>query len=284
MEEDKELGKKLENLSLSDANIKTFANKTLESFAERLKAGEFKKIALMVGAGVSVNAGIPDFRSKGGLYDKLKQKGYPKPEIIFDLRFFKEDPTLFYEIAKELDTSNAKPTLTHYFFKLLENKNLLLKCYTQNIDSLELEAGMSKNKLVQAHGHFESARCVNCKKQAEIQKLKENILKQTVLYCEYCGKPVKPDVVFFGEQLPEEFHHEISLLEEADLLIIIGTSLAVHPFASLVNFVPSTIPRILVNKYLENVHSFKFKDPNVSDIAFQGDCDETFRTLANLCD
>ena len=146
-----DLVEKLAGLNIEEKS-NLFEKKDLESVAKLLREGHFKKIALMIGAGVSVNAGIPDFRSKGGLYDTLREMGYPQPEVVFDIRLFHKKPEVFYEVAGMLDTTSATPTLTHYFIKLLEEKNLLLKCFTQNIDSLELKAGLSKNKLMQAHG------------------------------------------------------------------------------------------------------------------------------------
>lgn len=272
------------NLDISEPKKSNpFEAKDLASVAKLLSAGYFQKIALMIGAGVSVNAGIPDFRSKGGLYESLKKKGFPKPEIVFDINLFKDDPTLFYEVGSELDLTDKTPTLTHYFFRLLEKKGILLKLYTQNIDSLELRAGVSRNKIMQAHGHFDSAHCINCRKQADIRELKKHLKNKTVYKCIHCGRPVKPDVVFFGEKLPAEFYSDTWLLEDADLLIVIGTSLVVHPFASLVDIVRRGTPRILINKYIENANSFKFNKEEVPDLAFEGDCDEILKNLADLC-
>ena len=184
---DQETLDKLKDLSLSDKKKSNpFENKDIISVAKLLKEGYFKNIMLMVGAGVSVNAGIPDFRSKGGFYDILKQQGLPRPEIVFDLKHFRENPSLFYEFAGLLDTSTLKPTLTHYFFKLLEEKNLLNTCFTQNIDGLELSAGLSSSKLVQAHGHMESVRCVRCGLEGSLDKFKMHMKEKTVYYCENC--------------------------------------------------------------------------------------------------
>lgn len=282
-----DLEDRLRNLNMADDSEKNpfFQGKDLENVAKVIASGRFKKIALMVGAGISVNAGIPDFRSKGGLYDTLRQQGFPKPEMVFDIELFKKNPEIFYKVAGMLDTSEAVPTLTHYFFKLLEDKGLLLKCYTQNIDGLEIEAGVSKGKLMQAHGHMGAARCIRCKKEVSLSEFQRHVKEKTVFYCEVCVEkhPIKPDVVFFGDPMPADFGQSVEELENTDLLIITGTSLAVHPFASLVHIVPKGTPRILINKYLENTYSFKFNDENVPDIAFEGDCDTIFRSLADLC-
>ena len=92
-----------------------------------MKNGKFKKIVVATGAGISVSAGIPDFRSpKIGLYSNLQKYDLPAPQSIFDLAYFKEKPEAFYSLAKEfLDTNKFNPTPTHYFIKLLQDKGIL---------------------------------------------------------------------------------------------------------------------------------------------------------------
>ncbi|CAG9316414.1 unnamed protein product [Blepharisma stoltei] len=280
------LEKGLEELKIAEVT-KDFNRKTLEEFAEKLRAGVFKKIAIMAGAGISVNAGIPDFRSPGGFYSKVEKLGLPYPEAVFHIQYFREQPELFYSLSGDLIPENLKPTPTHYFLKLLEDKNQLMMCYTQNIDGLEKDAGLSPLKLLQAHGHFDSAHCIGCKKEYDINDLKTHIKESTVAYCDKCGKPAKPDVVFFGEPLPARFQSCAFMMEEADLLIVIGTSLVVFPFASLAEMVSKNVPRVVINKNLgdsEVWKGLKFKDPNDKrDVAFVGDCDEIIRELVNLC-
>lgn len=109
-----------------------------------------KNVIVMTGAGISTNAGIPDFRSPSfGLYDRLRPYKLPYPEAVFTLDYFRRDPRAFYEIARELYpvVSSAKPTLSHYFIKLLDTKGKLLRHYTQNIDCLEDKMNMNPNKV-----------------------------------------------------------------------------------------------------------------------------------------
>ena len=105
---------------------------TIEELCKRLRGGSFKKVVMMVGAGVSVAAGIPDFRSPGtGLYDNLKSYNLPTPQAVFEIDFFHKDPRPFFALAKELYPGRFKPTPAHYFIRLLEDKGYLLRCYTQ---------------------------------------------------------------------------------------------------------------------------------------------------------
>jgi NAD-dependent SIR2 family protein deacetylase len=89
------------------------------------------------GAGVSVNAGIPDFRSKDGLFNNLREFNVPSPEYIFDIQYFRYNPDPFYKVSKKIYPTNFKPTKSHAFIKKLEDLGVLLRCYTQNIDGLE---------------------------------------------------------------------------------------------------------------------------------------------------
>uniref|UniRef100_A0A287CVS6 Sirtuin 3 n=1 Tax=Ictidomys tridecemlineatus TaxID=43179 RepID=A0A287CVS6_ICTTR len=119
----------------------------------------------MVGAGISTPSGIPDFRSPGsGLYSNLQQYNIPYPEAIFELEFFFHNPKPFFTLAKELYPGNYRPNATHYFLRLLHDKGLLLRLYTQNIDGLERVSGIPTSKLVEAHGTFASATCTVCRR------------------------------------------------------------------------------------------------------------------------
>ena len=111
----------------------------LRQVAEWIQQGKTSRILVLTGAGVSVSAGIPDFRTPGtGLYDNLAQYNLPFPEAVFDLGFYARNPRPFCQLAQELWPGlKFLPTLTHSFLTLLHQKGLLLRCYTQNIDGLE---------------------------------------------------------------------------------------------------------------------------------------------------
>ena len=210
-------------------------------------------IIVMTGAGLSTAAGIPDFRSEdSGLYSRIKKDSsfdLPSPESIFHIDYFKQNPLPFVKLAQELFPGRFNPTKSHFFLRLLQEKGLLIRLYTQNIDGLERRAGILDEKLVEAHGSFHGARCVECSSDADMQVVKETILKGSVPTCSECNCLVKPNIVFFGEALPPRFQQKSNEdFPKCKLLIILGTSLKVHPFAGLVELVSDSCPRLLLNK------------------------------------
>ncbi|XP_036621384.1 NAD-dependent protein deacetylase sirtuin-3, mitochondrial isoform X2 [Trichosurus vulpecula] len=137
---------------------------SLQDIAEMIRTKTCQRVVVMVGAGISTPSGIPDFRSPGsGLYSNLEQYDLPYPEAIFELDYFFHNPKPFFTLAKELYPGNYRPNLAHYFLRLLHDKGLLLRLYTQNIDGLERAAGIPATKLVEAHGTFASATCTVCR-------------------------------------------------------------------------------------------------------------------------
>lgn len=134
------------------------------------------------------------------------------------------------------------------FIRLLEKQNKLLRNYTQNIDTLEQQAGLER--IIQCHGSFATATCLRCKFRVPSTHIEKDIMSQRIPLCTKCTSPgceipeqdlvnsssiqpiMKPDIVFFGEGMPDEFHRAMALdKEEADLIIVIGSSLKVRPVA-----------------------------------------------------
>jgi NAD+-dependent protein deacetylase SIR2 len=135
-----------------------------------IKTKQPKNIVFCVGAGISTNSGIPDFRTPGtGLYSNLAALKLPYPEAVFSLQYFRQNPQPFYTLAETLYPGTYKPTLTHTFIRLMQEKGCLLKCFTQNIDTLERIAGVKPELIVEAHGSFATSRCIDCKKPVIFQ-------------------------------------------------------------------------------------------------------------------
>ena len=203
----------------------------MEEKIEKLKKiiNESNNIVFFGGAGVSTESGIPDFRSKDGLYNQ-KYK-YP-PEEILSHTFFMRETEEFYKFYKEkMNSLKYEPNITHKKLAELENEGKLKAVITQNIDGLHQKAG-SKNVL-ELHGSVLRNYCVKCDKfyNAEYVFESEGIPK-----CE-CGGIIKPDVVLYEEGLNQEIlNNSIRAIYNADLMIVAGTSLTVYPASGLINY------------------------------------------------
>ncbi|KJX97378.1 NAD-dependent histone deacetylase SIR2 like protein [Zymoseptoria brevis] len=257
----------------------TLSGRTIDALASYIKSGQCKKVVVMTGAGISTSAGIPDFRSpETGLYANLARLNLPYAEAVFDISYFREKPEPFYTLAHELYPGNFRPTITHSFIKLLHDKGLLLKHFTQNIDTLDREAGVPGDLIIEAHGSFARQSCIECKASYPDDDIRAHINAKTIPRCYECKGLVKPEIVFFGEQLPAEFFAARGLPAEADLCIVMGTSLTVQPFASLPGMCRDGTPRVLINQ--ERVGGLGGRS---DDVLILGDCDDGVRKLAEAC-
>lgn len=159
---------------------------TLDGLARYILSGKCKNIICMVGAGISTSAGIPDFRSPGtGLYANLQKYNLPYPEAIFQIDYFKKHPEPFFALARELYPGQFKPTVCHYFLRMLKDKGLLTRCYSQNIDTLERVAGLEGEDLIEAHGTFHTSHCVSflCRKEYSMDWMKSTVLNADISLC-----------------------------------------------------------------------------------------------------
>ena len=190
---------------------------------------ESSNVVFFGGAGVSTESGIPDFRSKDGLYN---QKYKYDPEIILSHEFFVENPEEFYKFYKEkMNCINIKPNITHYALAKLEKAGKLTCIVTQNIDGLHQKAG-SKN-VAELHGSIYKNYCMKCKKSFSAAEVFES---ESVPKCE-CSGIIKPDVVLYGEGLKANTcNNAIEAIKNADMLIVGGTSLAVYPACSYLDY------------------------------------------------
>jgi NAD-dependent SIR2 family protein deacetylase len=231
-----------------------------------------KNIIVLVGAGISVSCGIPDFRSKGsGLYSTLDTDGLGLscPEDLFDWDFFQEDPAPFFKFAHNIyfplgGNKKVEPSDSHKLLAMFEQKKMLLRVYSQNIDGLENVAGVSNRKMVYAHGSLQWAKCCKCQRRVSSDDILPAIEQGTVPICQaetkqptrrnnnsnnvstprepsqrvkkrqrsssndVCGGVFKPSVTFFGETLNDSVRRSLEAdRDKVDALIVIGTSLSV---------------------------------------------------------
>nr|XP_026695711.1 NAD-dependent protein deacetylase sirtuin-2 isoform X2 [Ciona intestinalis] len=252
---------------------------SIKDVAELISSGGVRNIIVMAGAGISTGSGIPDFRTPGtGLYDNLHKYKIPAPTAVFDRDYFNVNPKPFFELAKELYPSGKyRPNIVHYFVRCLHEKGLLLRMYTQNIDV----AGIPPSKLVEAHGTFSTASCTKCGKKCKGEVIKDKILKGVIPRCQLtplCYGTIKPDIVFFGEDLPKRFYYYLKDFPSCDLLLVFGTSLQVEPFASLVDSARFTTPRLLLN--MVKVGPF-VKRGRRHDLAVTGDIMDSIQTFVD---
>ena len=198
--------------------------KAAEFFLESVEGS--KRIFVLTGAGISTPSGIPDFRGPQGLYTYTSEE-------VFDIETFRRRPEFFYSIARDLYRimSRAKPNEAHYMLAELERRGKVDLIATQNIDGLHQKAG--SRKVVELHGSAERGYCMKCRKQFTGEQIMTLLEKEDVARCE-CGGVIKPDVVFFGEPLPEDalFKAKQSA-SQGDLCIVMGSSLFVYPAAYL---------------------------------------------------
>ena len=211
------------------------------------KIQEFKKlikesnnIVFFGGAGVSTESGIPDFRSKDGLYN---QKYKFPPEEILSHTFFINNTTEFYKFYKDkMNSLKYKPNITHLKLAELEKEGKLKAIVTQNIDGLHQKAG-SKN-VYELHGSVLRNYCTKCGKFYDAEYIFES---KDIPKCT-CGGTIKPDVVLYEEGLDDEtVRKAITAIQEAELLIVAGTSLMVYPASGLINYFQGK-HLILINK------------------------------------
>lgn len=266
----------------ADPNIPpTLSSRSVAGIAQYIKDDSTgpKRIVVLAGAGISTSAGIPDFRSPGtGLYANLARLNLPYPEAVFELKFFRKNPMPFYVLRKEMCSGKFFPTVSHAFIALLYENWLLKMLFTQKIDGLERRAGVPEQLIVEAHGSFATHRCIECEAEYPGDLMKEMVESGEVPRCRgaECNGLVKPDIVFFGENLPKRFFENVDVPREANLVLVMGTSLSVAPFASLPSYATRGTPRVLFNK--DRVGDLGNRP---DDVVVLGDCDAGVRKLAS---
>ena len=195
---------------------------------------ESNNIVFFGGAGVSTESGIPDFRSKDGLYNQHDvQFDKYKPEYLLSRECLYNNPKVFYEFYRQkMDTRNIEPNITHKVLAKMEEMGKLKAIVTQNIDGLHQKAG-SKN-VFEIHGTTQRNYCSKCKMEYHPDFLFNT--KDAIPKCE-CGGLIRPNVTLYGENLPNEaVSGAVEAISNADMLIIGGTSLQVYPATHYISY------------------------------------------------
>ncbi len=191
---------------------------------------ESSYIVFLGGAGVSTESGIPDFRSAKGLYNRESELPSREPEYMLSHDCLQKYPKEFFAYyRKHLDARSAQPNAAHQKLVEMERAGKLEGIITQNIDGLHQKAG--SRRVIEIHGSTLRNYCISCRKAFDRDFIFDS--KENVPCCTACGKMVRPDVVLYGELLPDCYREAVALVQRADLLIIGGTSLAVGSAAQL---------------------------------------------------
>ena len=193
-----------------------------------------KNIVFFGGAGVSTESGIPDFRSKNGLYNQHDvQFDMYQPEYLLSHSCLVNEPKVYYEFHRQkMDTRNIEPNNAHRYLAALEKEGKLKAVVTQNIDGLHQKAG--SKTVYEIHGSALRNYCMNCGKEYPSDYIFES--DEPIPKCS-CGGTIRPDITLYEEGLPDtEVDGAIKAIASADMLMIGGTSLSVYPAASFINY------------------------------------------------
>ena len=234
----------------------------VEEVARLIRASN--KIVALTGAGISVESGIPDFRSPGGLWTRFD------PSIYATFESFVSDPGRFWSMAAELHPllEGAKPNHAHLALGELERMGKCEVVITQNIDNLHQDAGSTD--VLELHGTYRTGTCLTCGECHQYDEIKQTGWHGEVPSCKECGGVIKPDVILFGEPLDAPvLHRAVELASACDLMLVIGCGLEVFPAASL----PTYARRNNATMVFVNISSTAFDD--LADIILLGKAGET---------
>ena len=213
----------------------------IEKFAELLSKA--RHVACLSGAGMSTESGIPDFRSTQGLYRTMTS------DEVFDIDCFRRSPERFYSVIGPLYEAilAAKPNAGHLALAELSSRcGKTVSIATQNIDGLHQKAG---SPIVhEVHGTMATLTCRCCGAKKNCDEFTEELKSGKVLR-HSCGGVFKPDITFYGENLPEKAYMDsLAAMRSADLVIVLGTSLKVYPAAALPSYRKGGVPLVIINR------------------------------------
>ncbi len=243
----------------------------IDLFADILRASE--DVAFLGGAGVSTESGIPDFRSKNGLYHKTEKRfSKYRPEYLLSYPCLKKEPEVFFDYyRKNLDARAIEPNAAHLALTGLGQAGILKGIITQNIDGLHQKAG-SKN-VYEIHGTIWHNHCISCRKEYDVDYIFES--RDPVPKCTECGKMVRPDVTLYGEMLPTRaYEAAVGLIRIADCLIIGGTSLEVGSAAQLAH--------MYHGKHLIIINKSKTHMEGKADLVFHDSIGKVFGAVVDI--
>jgi len=215
-------------------------NSGIKEFADCIR--QSRRLAVLTGAGMSTASGIPDFRSVDGFYSDQRNAN------VFEIDAFERDPSFYYAFARRFYplVIQAQPNPAHRILADWEQRGCDVEIATQNIDDLHQRAG--SKKVYPIHGAMETSSCRRCGHRCKTRLLETQIMDGKIPRCT-CSGVYKPDITFFGEALPEDaWMTSVAAMKQAELVLVLGTSLVVYPAASLPLHRNPTAKMVIVNR------------------------------------
>ncbi len=237
---------------------------SISQLARWIEASE--RLAVLSGAGISVPSGIPDFRSDQGVYQNAENRN------VFDLEAFLEDPSPYYAFARWFypRVRAAAPNAAHRALADWERCGHEVRIATQNVDDLHQRAGSSS--VYPVHGSMRTSSCRRCGRKVDTAELEAAILEGAIPRCG-CGGVFKPEITFFGEGLPQEaWLFAARAMQQAELVLVVGSSLTVYPAASLPEYRPDGSRLVIINREETPLDS-------EADLVIHGDMIPVFEAL-----
>ncbi|MCX7816003.1 MAG: NAD-dependent deacylase [Syntrophales bacterium] len=234
---------------------------------------ESEKIVVFTGAGVSTESGIPDFRSPGGIWSRFDPEDFTIYKFLYDPVARRKHWQFLRESG--LFDDSVKPNAAHYAIAWLESIGKLTCVITQNIDNLHQKAGNNPQKVYELHGNMQWIKCLECYARFDLLDiLKKYSHHDEVPYCPNCKGLLKPDVIFFGEELPSQTLREArEHASSCDLLIVIGSSLVVYPAAYIPLYAKMAGARLVIINLSPTPYD------NEADIVICGPAGETMTKI-----
>lgn len=204
-----------------------------------------KRVVVFTGAGVSTESGIPDFRSPGGIWTRFDPEDFTYQKFVSDVGARRKHWQLLGDGSL---TTKAKPNPAHYAVAELDRMGLLDCVITQNVDNLHQKAGVPDEKVFELHGNLLWAACLGCGRRYPFEQILTRLEKgEEIPDCEACHGILKPDAVFFGEDLPADVLREATRRANgADLFIVIGSTLVVYPAAYMPQYAVSGGAKLVI--------------------------------------
>ncbi|MCP4689291.1 MAG: sigma factor regulator FecR [Desulfobacterales bacterium] len=244
-------------------------NDQIESIAKALAAGGSN--VFFTGAGISTESGIPDFRSKGGVWDRHR------PVLFDEFMASKEARIKYWRQKSELypDLKRAKPNTGHMAIARLHDLGLLRAVITQNIDGLHQASGLPDEKVIELHGNNRRVRCMSCNEISSLEAAHARVEAGDLApECETCGGYLKPDTISFGQSMPVDKVEKAAALSRAcNVFIIVGSTLLVQPAASIPNYAREN------NAFLAIVNLSETPYDNVCDARIRGEAGRTLQEI-----